>query len=328
MASADSPPSSDPTPSSMSSRRRLTAVVLSFGRPELAARAVRSLQRSERPADEIVVVDNDPAESFRSELSGLAPPPTYLPSGENFGFAGGMNRGLRHALERGAGLVLTVNSDAELDTGTLGRLERALEEHPAAGVAGPLLVARADPGYVGSAGFHFSRRTGRARQIGFGLRRDELSIPRWSEPTAVSGCVMLVTRALLDRVGLFDEDLFFSFEDLELCLRARRAGFTVGLARDAVVRHEGGASLSEMSTARLYFATRNHLVAAERGAPIRNPLARRARTAAILALNLAHAVLTPAGSPIARFRAVAAGWSDARGGRLGARGWAPVAPPP
>ena len=286
---------------------RLAAIVLSFGRVELTARAVRSLQRSSRAIDEIVVVDNDPDDSFRPLLTSFAAPPTYLPNGVNLGFAGGMNRGLRLALARGADRLLIVNSDAELPPDCVARLELALDEHPDAGIVAPLLLARADPNFVASAGFAFSERSGRARQTGFGRRRAELAFDPWRAVTAASGCVLLLRRELLERIGLFDEEFFFSFEDLELCLRARRAGFAVGLVGDVHALHEGGASLPESSPARIYFATRNHLIAAARGAPLANPIARSLRTLAILAFNLAHAVLTSSGPLPARLGAFGAG---------------------
>ncbi len=44
---------------------------------------------------------------------------------------------------------------------------------------------------------------------------------------AVSGCVMLVRREVFETIGLLPDDYFFSFEDIEFCQRARRAGFDV-----------------------------------------------------------------------------------------------------
>ena len=300
--------------------------MLSFGRPELARRAVESLRSSERAPDEIVVVDNDPANSFEGELAALGQPLTYLPNRANLGFPAAMNRGLRHALDGDAELLLVANNDAEIPSDTLGKLERALAAHPAAGVAGPVLLTRSEPPLVSSAGFAFSARSGRAKQVGSGRALAEVAPPAWSEPTAVSGGLLLLRRELLLRAGLFDEEFFLSFEDLELCLRARRLGFTVGLAGDAFARHEGGGSLSTRSPGRIYFATRNHLLAAERGAPLSSAAARAVRTASIVALNLGYALQSGEGRLGARVGAVAAGWRDFRRGRLGAQGRAPEPP--
>jgi GT2 family glycosyltransferase len=297
--------------------------VLNFRTPELTRRALGALLVSRRKVDELILVDNDPDSSCRELAFRGDERVTYLPNEANLGFSAGMNRGIRHALGAGAQLVLLVNSDTVLLPAAIGRLEKALGEHPEAGIAAPVLLAHSDPRRVGSAGFHFHARTGRVRQVGFGSALDEIATPRWAPLVAASGCVLLVRRELFERAGLFDEEFFFSFEDLELCLRARRAGFEIGLVGDARVLHEGSASIPDASPIRFYFAARNHLLAASRGAPLRNPVARAARFVSIVALNFAHAIRSRGGSLRARLSAVCAGVSDYQAGRLGSQRWAP-----
>lgn len=304
-------------------RDRLAAVVLNFRTPDLTRRAIGALLESRRRLDEIVLVDNDPDESCRELAFRGDERVTYLPNGANLGFSGGMNRGIRHALADGAQLVLLVNSDTVLPPEALGKLENALIAHPQAGVVAPILLAHSDPSRVGSAGFHFSVRSGRARQLGFGQSIGELASQPWRLLTAASGCLLLIRRELFERVGLFDEDFFFSFEDLELCLRARSAGFEIGLVGDAHVLHEGSASISEGSPTRFYFAARNHFLAASRGAPLENPVARAARFGYIFALNVAHALRTQEGKLLSRLGAVFAGTADYLHGRFGSAGHAP-----
>ena len=54
---------------------------------------------------------------------------------------------------------------------------------------------------------------------------------------AVSGCVMLIRREVFERIGLLDEAYFFSFEDIDFCLRARKAGFHTACVQDARAYH-------------------------------------------------------------------------------------------
>ena len=60
---------------------------------------------------------------------------------------------------------------------------------------------------------------------------------------AVSACVMLIPREIFEAIGLFDEDYFFSFEDLDFCLRAKAAGFDAIVETTATAFHEGGRSI-------------------------------------------------------------------------------------
>jgi len=75
----------------------------------------------------------------------------------------------------------------------------------------------------------------------------------------VSGCAMLIARELLDDVVGFDEAYFYSFEDLDLCARARERGKRTACVTAAQVIHDGSRTLGPGSPQRIYFATRNHL---------------------------------------------------------------------
>ena len=106
---------------------------------------------------------------------------------------------------------------------------------------------------------------------------------------------------------MFDDRYFFSFEDLDWCLRARRQGFTSVVTADARVYHQGSASMGE-SPERLYHAARNHLRLAQSVSPTgRGGVF---RTAAVVSFNLAHAVQARGGTLGARLGAVARGIRD------------------
>ena len=129
---------------------------------------------------------------------------------------------------------------------------------------------------------------------------------------------MLISRGVFDAIGLLDQDYFFSFEDLDFCLRARNAGLVTVLAGRARVDHEGAQSIGADSPRRLYFAARNHLLAAKRTSTNASPLVRAARSVSIVALNLAHAVSATGGSTSSRVAAVVQGTADYISGRFGA----------
>ena len=182
-------------------------------------------------------------------------------TGRNLGFPGGMNAGIRHALDHGADAVLLVNSDVVVPPATARALTLALEAHPAAGIAAPVVLARERPSDIASLGIRFNRVTGRMRNLG-GAGQPLRSVPAWQAVDAANGCALLVSRAVFERVGLFDERYFFSFEEIEFCVRARDAGFQPGVAGGAVVYHQGAATLAAVSPRRFYFAARNHLALA------------------------------------------------------------------
>jgi GT2 family glycosyltransferase len=295
----------------------LAAVVLNFRTPSDTVLAVKSLLASKRPVDRIVVVDNDACENVREALEPRPPRVTYLLTGSNLGFAGGVNVGIRDALAHGADRVLLVNSDVIMPPDCIERLEHAVERHDV-GVAGPTIVARADPGWVASLGMSYSPRTGRMRHAGVGQRLGPDEHAPSGTVDGVSGCVMLIRREVFDAIGLFHEPYFFSFEDLDFCLMAKRAGFRTFLVGDALAYHEGGRSIGADAPVRLYFGTRNHLLLARRNSAADAWPRATIRTAIIVLLNVAHALRTRGGSLGGRMAAVASGVRDYVKGRTGA----------
>jgi len=242
----------------------------------------------------------------------------YVATGRNLGFSGGVNVGIRTALDRGADAVFLVNSDVIVAPDCVDRLEAAADRAADAGIIGPAVLARSEPGQIASIGISYQPFTGRMRHRDVGARSASLRLDHTVDVDAVSGCSMLIKREVIDAIGLFDEDYFFTFEDLDFCLRARRAGFRTILAGDARAYHEGSRSIGADSPARLYFAARNHLLLASRTDGSARVTAASFRSASILMLNLAHAALSRSGSLPARFAAVARGTRDYMAGKFGA----------
>lgn len=305
----------------MASPLRIAAIVVNHRTPDATRLAVGALFHSTRKPDDIIVVDNDCVESGLNDTLGRLGYVTVLQTGRNLGFSGGVNAGVRLALERSAGAAFLVNSDVTLRSGCLGTLERALLDSSAIGVVGPTVADR-DGRTIVSRGIEYRFGTGRMRLLDAGLLLDERGeLPGSDAPIAttadaVSGCAMLIRREVFDAIGLFDETYFFSFEEIDFCLRARRAGFGTRVVPEAVACHEGGRSIGPDSPRRLYFAARNHLLLGSRW-PASSAAAQAGRAASIVALNLAHAVTARGGSLPARLIAVARGTRDHFSGRYG-----------
>ncbi|HMR76964.1 MAG TPA: hypothetical protein PKD61_17715, partial [Polyangiaceae bacterium] len=114
------------------------------------------------------------------------------------------------------------------------------------GMCGATVVYHREPASVQAfAGASFRPWFARARHLGAHAR---LSAPR--DRAAVEqdldyllGAAMMVSRALLERVGLMDERYFLYYEEVDWATRAKRAGFSLAWAPDAVVLHKEGATI-------------------------------------------------------------------------------------
>jgi len=293
----------------------LSSVVLNFRTPDQTALAVNSLRTSRTAPTEILIVDNHSADGSAALLRNAFPDIRVIESGDNLGFSGGCNLGIRAALEVGARFILLMNSDAVLAPDALERLLTAMEETPSLGIVGPVLLSREEPDHVASAGISFSERSGRMRHRAVGRRFAAVGSDRICVVDAVSGCVMLVRREVFESVGLLDEAYFFSFEDIDFCLRARDAGFQTACAHDARAYHEGGRTIGRRSCRRVYFGTRNHLrLAARVGRRSSRPL----RLGLVAGFNAAYVLMSPESPLIGGFAAFIRGMWDHANGRYGA----------
>ncbi len=288
----------------------VAAVVLNYRTPDQTWLAVRSLQASFAPPARIVVVDNGSGDASVPRLRESLGDVELIENPVNLGFSDGCNAGIRAALDRHPDFVLLVNSDAVLAPDAIGALLARIESDASIGIAAPRLLSREEPGWIASSGIYYSRRTARMRQIGSGQRASEPAAAA-SEMDAVSGCVMLIRREVFEQIGLFDPAYFFSFEDIDFCLRAADRGLRSVVVTEAVAYHEGGRTIGRSSSSRVYYATRNHLRLQARVGPA---ALRLLHTAVIVALNTAY-VLTSAGAPrLSGLAAVARGtWHHLRG---------------
>jgi GT2 family glycosyltransferase len=201
-------------------------------------------------ATEVVVVDNASPDGTGDIVAREYPQVRLLRRRRNDGFATGANAGMRVA--QGDVLCL-LNPDSTVTEDFLTPALAYLSANPAIGVLGPKILnpdgslqlsCRRFPGHLSA---FFNRYSLLTRLLpGNRLSRDYL-MSDWGhgevrEVDWVSGACMFLTRPLRDTVGLFDEAYFFSIEDVDLCRRARDAGFKVVYFPQVSVVHAIGAS--------------------------------------------------------------------------------------
>lgn len=175
------------------------------------------------PAVSIVVVDNGSRPQARDAIAAALPEAEIVALPGNFGFGPAANEGLRRWLERGEGeWVALAPHDVLPDPGCLERIVAAASARPAAGLAscefGEDLVPVVDP-YFG------------------GIERPAVRGEGWQPAGYPHGSLMLLRRGCLEEVGLFDERYFAYCEEADLAVRARRAGWEVGIVWGARVRN-------------------------------------------------------------------------------------------
>jgi N-acetylglucosaminyl-diphospho-decaprenol L-rhamnosyltransferase len=228
----------------------LTAVLVAYRTPELLRQCLAALEDSAL-VDRIVVADNSVPDTEPRDVALSFGKVTHLPLPSNVGFAKAVNAALD---EVGAGHVLLINPDCLLEPHALQDLVNALEQHPRSGVVAPWTVSPSRKLGVLAAGRQptlwrvFTHYSGLSvafpRQTwaeGWNFRAaahgDRVREVEWA-----SGACLLIREGVFDQVGPLNERWFMYAEDMEFCLRVRRAGWQVLHVPSARASHVIGAA--------------------------------------------------------------------------------------
>jgi GT2 family glycosyltransferase len=224
-------------------------VVLNWNRWEETLACVDSLDRLDYDRRLVLVVDNASSDGSEDRIREARPDVELIQSGHNLGYAGGNNVGIREALDRGADAVWILNNDTEVDPGAL----TALVDAAAAPDWGILAACLVDPAgeILGSAGVEVDGEVTPLLCSGCDAGFHAADV--------VMGASLFVRADVFKDIGLLDEHYFHYFEERDFVERARRRGWTLGLACGSHVRHEEGATLGVRSPQATYYFVRNHI---------------------------------------------------------------------
>jgi GT2 family glycosyltransferase len=227
------------------SEARIAVVIPSWNTLGYLRRCLASVRRG-GPEVELMVVDNGSADGSAGFLADEGVPHVALP--ENVGFAAAVNLGVAQTT---APAVMVLNADTEVEPGALRALAEALDADPGLGGVQPRILQLEAGGSDGrdpdaatlySAGQALTRdgrafeeRAGAAQTAGDRDRR---------EVFGVCGAACLLRRELFTELGGYDETYFSFYEDVDLNVRARIAGWRFEYVPAAVVWHVGNAAWS------------------------------------------------------------------------------------
>jgi GT2 family glycosyltransferase len=208
---------------------------------------------------EMIIVDNSGQGLVRRSPAAESGA-TILENERNVGFGGAINQAFARSKAR---YLVTLNDDAVAHPGWLGALVAAMERRPDVGMCASQ-VRLIGEDQLDSAGMLIARDAS-SKQRGH-LRPPE-SFPVEEEVLFPSGSAALYRRAMLEEIGLFDEDFFLYCEDTDLGLRARWAGWRCLYVPEAIVEHHYSHSAGRASRLKAYYVERNRLLVLAKNFP-------------------------------------------------------------
>jgi O-antigen biosynthesis protein len=208
-------------------------IILTLNKWEKTQKCLESIRKYTSEHYELIIVDNGSTDGT-VELLKKQQDIKLVTNGQNRGFATGCNQGIQ--LASGTQLLF-LNNDTIVSHHWLSNMLQALNSNPNIGMVGPLSnftvpTQVLSVGYLNEYQYH---------QFAFQHNRPDWS--KWKAVRLLSGFCLLFKRELLDRIGGMDEQFKIgSYEDIDYCYRACRAGYTLLVAGDTFVHHDGNSS--------------------------------------------------------------------------------------
>ena len=210
-------------------------VVLNWNQPDDTVECIRSLLKLDYPDYHITLVDNgstdDSVRRFRRAFDETV---ELLVNRENLGFSAGNNVGIRHAIENGADYIILLNNDTVVkDRNLIMVLVEAFRNDPTIGLACPTILYYGDPSVPWYAGATYSLWKGGGKHIQH-FRHASTPI----DAGYATGCCVIASRTVIERIGLLDEAFFLYQEDVDWSLRAKKAGYRVVYVPATTILHK------------------------------------------------------------------------------------------
>ena len=263
---------------------KIAIVVLNYNGKENTLACINSIKKLNKSNYKVklIVVDNASNDGSREALSKIKDI-TLVKNDKNLGYSGGNNIGIKHALSLGSEYILILNNDTIVEKSLIINLINSAKK-------GDIV----SPKIYFAKGFEFHKNRYKKEDlgkviwyaggkidwqnvIGIHIGVDEVDHGQFSkrlEINLATGACILIRRQVFEKIGFFDEKYFLYLEDMDFCVRAKRAGSKIIFEPKAILWHKnassGGGSGSGLQD---YYISRNRLLFATKYAKARTKFA-------------------------------------------------------
>jgi len=236
----------------------ITVIIVNWKVRDLLEQSLKSiLLNKDGLSLEIYVVDNDSRDGTSEMIMMEYPEIKVIAMPRNLGFAKANNIAIKQAKGE---YIFLLNPDTEVKPNFFKNIYNYMETHPEIGIAGPKILNE-----DGSIQQSIRRLPDIFSQILILLKLRNIlgeknllrnyflanfDYSREQEVEQIMGAAMMIRRDVFEKVGLFDEGFFVWFEEVDLCNRARAAGFKIKYYPGAELLHAGGKSFGQKSMVR------------------------------------------------------------------------------
>ncbi|MDO5835810.1 MAG: glycosyltransferase family 2 protein [Methanobacterium sp.] len=207
----------------------------------------------------LIEFDNEGnGEDISSKVSAESLNLYLLKNDKNYGFADGNNIGINFALKNlPTDYIMLLNNDTAVDKDLICPLVKTSESNPKIGLVGPKIYSYDRPREIQTVGFSIKWSRGEIVSIGH-TEKDEGQYDEVTNVDCVSGCLMLIKKEVIQKMGKFlDHEYFLYYEDMDSCVRTRKLGYDIFVVPDSRIWHKTSSTSKKAAQTAGYYTSRN-----------------------------------------------------------------------
>ncbi len=243
---------------------RVSVVVATYNLKDTFLQCLASIAKQDYSDLKIIVVDNGSTDGTGEAVKKKFPRVKLIKNAKNLGVTGGVNAGLKEAT---GDYIWFVDHDNIFKPKMLKEMVRLAESDPAIGVVVPKIYYWKPKDIIWAAGTGINLLTGE------NLSREGKDVGQYDkvEEIQVAPANFLVKKAVIDKVGAYDDIYFISYEDADLSFRIRKAGYKIVYTPKAVCYHQipllDKMSMKKRWLNRAYWTSRNKIIFMRKHSP-------------------------------------------------------------
>lgn len=224
---------------------KLSIIIVNYKTPKLTFRCVESIINNVKIDYEVIIVDNNSNDNSEELITAAFSEVIWINNLRNDGFGRANNIGINQSQGE---FVLLLNSDMIIPEGTIEACLAEIEKDNSIGALGCKLLNE-DESLQKSVYYHIADFKG---ILELNLVYDYFFSKNVEQPgpiKAIMGAFMIIPNKVLNEVGLFDPDFFMYAEEMELCHRIAKAGYSINYFDHVIAIHKHGGSSSSIDSA-------------------------------------------------------------------------------
>lgn len=247
------------TNSNIMEEKGLVSIVLpTRNRKEDLIKLIKSIKTNTYKNVEIIIEDINSTDGSKEVIKKLFPDVTFIENKLNIGPVKAMNNCIRKSKGE---FILRVDNDIIIEKDVIEKLVNVLENDKKIGVTSCLYFYTEDPDVLRGTEIKVNLFTGKTKIFNKDKKYNGEFLGELLDVFAASGCILLARRSIYKKVGLYDENYFFAYDDVDWCLRVGKAGYKVIITSSVKIYHRRGTGIGEKDDPfRVYLTNRDHMV--------------------------------------------------------------------